>query len=226
MDAPSFKNIAIVACGTLRMELTALRDQGFLDTEHILFTTPGLHQDPPELERQLTAQVLKAKELAEAVIVVYGGKFCYVNVNEPLRTMRTIIDELGPDVFRIEATHCMDMIADETEREAIEQEMTGGEKVFWMTPGWVRYRQLVFQGWDKGLANENFPRHSGGVIVLDTLGYLDRYMEEHPEEFLEYCDWMGVPMQACPRSPDRLKTLLTDQVKRWENHRNISSNQQ
>ncbi|GAB6096801.1 hypothetical protein JCM14469_30540 [Desulfatiferula olefinivorans] len=219
MNTPSFKDIAVVACGTLRMELTALKDQGFLDTEHLLFTTPGLHQDPTELERQLTALVRKGKEQAKAVIVVYGGKFCYVNVNEPLRTMQTVIDELGPDVFRIEATHCMDMIADETERETIAQDMVGGEKVFWMTPGWVRYRPLVFKGWDKGLANENFPRHTGGVIVLDTLGYLDRYMEEHPEDFLEYCDWMGVPMQASSRPPDRLKALLYEQLKRWEKSR-------
>jgi len=29
-----------------------------------------------------------AKEKADKVIVVYGGKFCYVNVDEPTRTMQ------------------------------------------------------------------------------------------------------------------------------------------
>jgi hypothetical protein len=56
----------------------------------------------------------------------------------------------------------MDMITDEAECEKAAAELAGGEKVWWMPPGWVRFRKLVFKGWDKGLANENFPRHAGG----------------------------------------------------------------
>ena len=43
-----------------------------------------------------------------------------------------------------------------------------------MTPGWVQFRHKVFKGWDKGLANENFPRHTGGAVVLDAIGFMDR----------------------------------------------------
>jgi len=213
MESISFADIAIVSCGTLSMELNQLRDEGFLDTDHLFLTTPGLHEDIRELERQLIGRINKAREKADKVLVVYGGKFCYVNADEPTRTMRTIIDEQGPGVRRIEATHCMDMIASQEEREKIAQEVAGGEKVWWMTPGWVRFRHNVFKGWDKGLANENFPRHAGGAVVLDGIGYLDRYMSEHPEEFLEYCDWMGIPMQAYPLTLDRFKSLLLDQAK-------------
>ena len=213
----SFKDTAIVSCGTLRMELNRLQTEGFLDTDHLFFTTPGLHEDIHELERQLVERINKAKELADQVIVVYGGKFCYVNADEPLRKMDTIIEEQGPKVVRINATHCMDMIASEPEREKIALEMAGGEKVWWMTPGWVRFRKLVFKGWDKGLANENFPRHAGGAIVLDSIGYLDEYMAEHPEEFLDYCDWMGIPMQACPATLDRFKSLLQEQLEKLQN---------
>jgi hypothetical protein len=70
----------------------------------------------------------------------------------------------------------------------------------------------VFKGWDQALANENFPKHSGGAIVLDALGYIDRYMAEKPEEFLEYSDWMGIPIAGYPITLDRLKSLLLDQV--------------
>jgi len=70
----------------------------------------------------------------------------------------------------------------------------------------------VFKGWDKGLANENFPRHTGGAIVLDALGYIDRYMAESPEEFLEYSDWMGIPIHAYPVTLDRFKSLLLKQA--------------
>jgi hypothetical protein len=38
------------------------------------------------------------------------------------------------------------------------------------------------------------------------LGYLDQYMAEQPEAFLEYCDGIGIPMQAYPISLDRPKS--------------------
>jgi len=214
MESVSFSSIAIVSCGTLSLELTQLKKDGFLDTEHLFFTTPGLHEDPPELERQLIQRINKAREKAAIVLVVYGGKFCYVNADNPARTMKTIIEELGPNVARIDATHCMDMIASEAEREKIAQEMAGGEKVWWMTPGWIKFRHQVFKGWDKGLANENFPRHSGGAIVLDAIGYVEQYMAEHPEEFLDYSDWMGIPIQPYTVTLDRFKFLLSEQANR------------
>jgi len=213
MESISFSDIAIVSCGTLSLELNHLKKEGFLDTDHLIFTTPGLHEDIHELECQLIDRITKAKEKAEKVLVVYGGKFCYVNADEPLRTMRNIIEEQGPGVARIEATHCMDMIASEEERERIAQEVAGGEKVWWMTPGWIKFRHKVFKGWDKGLANENFPRHTGGAIVPDGIGYVDQYMNEHPEEFLEYCDWMGIPIQGYAVTLDRFKSLLSEQAR-------------
>lgn len=215
MENISFKDMAIVACGTLKMELDRLKEEGFLDTDHIYYTAPGLHQDIQKLEEQLVQKIQKAKESVDKVIVVYGGKYCYVNVDNPTRTMKDIVAEQGEGVVRVEATHCMDMMASESEREEMVTTLTGGEPVFFMTPGWVKYRTQVFKGWDKGIANENFPKHTGGVIVLDGLEYLDNYMAENPEAFLDYCDWMGVPMQACPLSLDRLKSLLREQAEKF-----------
>jgi hypothetical protein len=212
MDRVSFADIAIVSCGTLSLELNYLKQDGFLDTQQILYTTPGLHQDIPELERQLVSRVCKAREKCDKVIVVYGGKFCYVNPDHPTRLMQTIIQEMGPKVARIESTHCMDMLANETERNMIAAEIAGGEPVWWMTPGWVKFRKEVFKGWDKGLANENFPRHTGGAVVLNGVGYMDTYVAEKPEEFLEYSDWMGIPITPYPVTLDRFKTLLTEQA--------------
>ena len=212
MGQTSFSDIVIVSCGTLSLELRYLQKSGFLDARHIFYNTPGLHERPRELERQLIYRINKAKEKTDKVLVVYGGKFCYVNGDNPTRTMKKIIDEQGPNVARVDATHCMDMLANEEQREKIAQEMAGGEKVCWMTPGWVKFRHYVFKGWDKGLANENFPRHTGGAIVLDAVGYIDRYMAEHPEEFLECSDWMGIPIQAYPVTLDRFRSLLIEQA--------------
>ncbi len=213
MEEQSFANTAIVACGTMSPEINHLVKEGFLDTDNIFYTTPGLHQDIHELETQLIKFVKKAKAVARGVIVVYGGKYCYVNPDNPTRLMKNIIEEQGLNVTRIEASHCMGMLASDDEMKQITAELAGGEPVWFMTPGWVKFRTKVFKGWDKGLANENFPRHTGGAVVLDGIGYLDQYMGEHPEEFLEYCDWMGIPMQAYPITLDRFKGLLADQLK-------------
>jgi hypothetical protein len=212
----SFSDIAVVSCGTLRLELNYLKDDGFLNTDHLYFTTPGLHEDIHELERQLVRRIQAAKENTANVLVVYGGKFCYVNADQPTRTMQKIIAEQGADVARIQATHCMDMIAGKAERDAIAQEVAGGEKVWWMVPGWIKFRHKVFKGWDKGLANENFPRHTGGAIVLDSIGYMDAYMAEKPEEFLEYSDWMGIPIIPYPVNLERFKSLLAEQARKLQ----------
>ena len=214
MAEQSFSDIAVVSCGTLALELNHLRAEGFLDTQHLFFTTPGLHENIQELEHQLLDRIARAKEKTDKVLVLYGGKFCYVNADEPTRTMQKIIAEQGDGVARIDATHCMDMIASEEERERIAGEVAGGEKVWWMTPGWIKFRHKVFKGWDKGLANENFPRHTGGAVVLDGIGYMDDYMAEHPEDFLEYADWMGIPITPYPVSLDRFKGLLTQQAEK------------
>lgn len=208
----SFSDTAIVACGTMRPEIEFLTAENFIDTDHIYFTTPGLHQDIRELEHQLGKTIEKAKSRAKGVIVVYGGKYCYVNPDEPTRLMANVISEYGPGVVRVQASHCMGMLASQDEMDQIVQEVAGGEPVWFMTPGWVKFRKLVFKGWDKGIANENFPRHTGGAVVLDGIGFMDDYMEKDPEGFLEYCDWMGIPMQAYPITLDRFKSLLTDQL--------------
>ena len=59
-----------------------------------------------------------------------------------------------------------------------------------------------------------FLKHLYVAIVLDGIGFMDQYMAENPEEFLKYCDWMGIPMQTCPIALDRFKGLLTDALLR------------
>jgi len=139
-----------------------------------------------------------------------------VNADEPIRLMQIIIQEQGDRVTRIDATHCMDMVASEAERAEIAQAVAGDEPVWWMTPGWIKFRKEVFKGWDKGLANENFPRHTGGAVILDGIGYMDHYMEHKPETFIEYSDWMGIPIIPYPVSLDPLKSLLMDAAKKLQ----------
>ena len=207
----SFQDHAIVACGTLSMELDQLRDTGFLDAGKILYTKPGLHQNPGELESQLIKQMKRAKSYSRKIIVVYGGKFCYVNTGNPYRNIDTIIEEQvepGVEICRIKATNCIDMLASEEARQEISQ----GKDIYWFTPGWMKYRHEVYSGWDKGLANENFPKHTGGAIMLDAVGYYDYILENDPEKILDFSDWMGIPIEPYRISLERLKGLLLDQI--------------
>jgi hypothetical protein len=211
----SFEKYAIVACGTLNMELNSLKNSGLLDARIILYTKPGRHEVPSELESQLISQIGTAKKYAPNIIVVYGGKFCYINADDPYRKIDTIIQEQvepGVRISRITATHCVDMLASDEERERLSE----GKDVYWLTPGWMKYRHQVYQGWDKGLANENFPKHSGGAIMLDSVGFFDKMMGENPEEILEFSDWMGIPVGPYPVTLDRFLGLLSDEVKRIE----------
>jgi len=206
----SFNDYTIVSCGTLAPELNYLKKQGFLDAKKIIYTTPGRHEVLKELESQLIQKINTAKEQSRKIIIVYGGKFCYVNVDNPYRTIDTIIQEQGTgiSISRINATHCMDMLAGEREREEISE----GKKVWWLTPGWVIYRDYVFQDWDKGKANENFPQHTGGAILLDGIDFWDKYCQEHPEKVLEFSDWMGIEIRPHKVTLDRLKNILLDCV--------------
>jgi len=202
----SFKDYTIVSCGTLAPELSYLRKQGFLDAKKIVYTKPGRHEVLKELESQLIEKINTAKEETKKIIVVYGGKFCYVNVDDPYRTIDTIIQEQrrGISISRTNATHCMDMLASKRQREKISE----GKKIWWLTPGWIIYRNYVFQDWDKGKANENFPQHTGGAILLDGIGFWDKYCQGHPEQILELSDWMGIEIRPYKITLDRLKNLL------------------
>ena len=204
----SFKDYVIVACGTLSPELNYLKKDGFLDAKKILYTKPGRHEVPQELESELVKKIGIAKEYSDKIIVVYGGKYCYVNIKDTFRTIDTIIKEQGAGISRINASHCMDMLASEEEREKI----SGGKRVWWLTPGWIICRHDVFQDWDKAQANENFPKHTGGAILLDGIDFWDKYCEEHPEKILEFSDWMGIEIQPYKVSLDRFKKLLLERI--------------
>ena len=202
----SFAGYAIVACGTLRAELEALREEGFLDAARILFTAPGLHERPKDLEQQLTRQLQKACSAAEEVVVVYGSK-CFVDYSDPSRDVDALIREQGRDVRRVDAANCVDMLADARERVRI----ADGQHVYWLTPGWLRNWRYIFRDWDAAKANETFPQNDKAVL-LDGIGFFEQYSQEEPEEVLAFSDWMKISLQPHPVSLDRLRALLWEQL--------------
>ena len=57
-----------------------------------------------------------------------------------------------------------------------------------------------------------FPKHTGGAIILDAIGYYDRVMENDPEKILEFSDWMGIPIEPHRIILNRLNALLLDEL--------------
>jgi len=205
-DNPSFAGCSIVSCGILRHELEALRGAGGLDADQVLYAAPGLHEWPNEFEKQVTAKLRAAKETSNRAIVVYGSR-CFVDTVAPERTTDALIQEQEMRANRVNATHCVDMLASAEERERI----AGGQKVLWLTPGWLRHWDFIFKDWDVGKFNEMFPRYDKAV-VLDALGYVDELMAGAPERILEISDAMKLPIEPAPVSLDRLKRLLEERI--------------
>jgi hypothetical protein len=187
-----------------------LIDTGFLNPHRILFTPPGLHAKPDELERQLLKRLTKLSELhpENKVIVAYGKK-CYVNADEPLKRVDTILQAQGPGIVRLQGDYGYDILASFEDRQRISEGRE--DKVLWFTLGWLRSWKTIYQryfGWDRADANANFPGYYDNIIVLDSLGVGEEYMIEHAEEILEIFDWTGLGVEFHPISLDRLKDLL------------------
>lgn len=208
----SFEDHCIVSCGMLYPELNRLMKIDFLDPYKILFTPPGLHAIPDELERQLVRKLKKAKEYCppQKIVVVYGRK-CYLNADNPSRKIDVIIEEQGEGISRVQADYGYDMLAGIEERERISE--GEADKILWFTPGWLRNWRTVYQryfGWDRADANANFPGYYEKIIVLDSIGISEEYIGEHPEKILELFDWTGVGVEFKKISLDRLKRLLLE----------------
>ena len=195
-------DLAVVACGALRPEIQTFVRQGDLGNARALYTAPGLHEWPGELQDQLTRQLGRACTAARRVVVAYGRK-CFIDLDNPSRVTETLVREVCPRAARVRAANCVDMLADASERERI----AGGHEVYWLTPAWLMNWDFIFKDWDAAMANETFPRHQRAV-VLDGVGFFDAFLAERPEDLLRISDWMKLPIEAAPVSLDRLRDLL------------------
>ena len=206
----SFKDSCVVSCGILRPELTALAESGYLDAHKLLFTPPGLHVLPDQLEKHLSRALTRIKEdcPSQGILVVYGRR-CYTNLEDASKTIDSILAEQGRDIKRVQGEYGYDMMAGIEQRRELSEGRP--EKVLWFTPGWLSAWKTIYQkhfGWDKADANANFPGYYKKIVVLDGIGASDRYQNEEPEKILELFDWTGVPVEFQPVSLDRFKNLL------------------
>ena len=205
-EKATFKGYSIVSCGTLREELNYLKGTGFLNADNILYTTPGLHEIPSELEKQLKKQIDNAKRYSQNIIVVYGDR-CFIDTNAPSRNIDTLIRETGAKAKRLAAKNCIDMLAGIDERKKI----SNGERIYWLSFGWLQYWKVIFKDWDQGKANETFPQHDR-AILLDPIDIFEKYSSNSPEKVLEFADWMHLNIEPYKISLERFKNILSDGI--------------
>ena len=209
-----FEDRCLICCGMLHPEINHLMETGFFNPKQVLFTPPGLHAVPDELERHLVERLERARAICppERTTVVYGAK-CYTSTDDPLKRVDTILRDHAEGALRVEGAYGYDILADFEERQRI----SGGRenKVLWFTPGWLRSWKRVYQkyfGWDAADANANFPGFYDKIVVLDALHIGDAFMAEHPEEILELFDWTGLEVTFERITLDRFKRLLVDSL--------------
>jgi hypothetical protein len=214
MTHPTFEDRCIISCGMLYPEMSHLMETGSINPRRILFTPPGLHAAPEQLEAHLCKRLSQAKESCpdDKITVVYGRK-CYTSTDEPLKRVDSILQSHGLQIVRVQGDYGYDMLASFEDRQRI----SGGRqnKILWFTPGWLKSWQTVYQkyfGWDDADANANFPGFYDKIIVLDGLGVEEEYMTERAEEILELFDWTGLEVTFHPITLDRFKGLLTDSL--------------
>jgi len=214
VDRCTFENRCIISCGMLHPEVTYLIESGFLNPRQVLFTPPGLHALPRELEGHLLKRLALAREWCsdDEIIVVYGKK-CHVSTDEPMKRVDSILQASGQGIVRVQGDYGYDMLAGFEDRQCISEGRQ--DKILWFTPGWLKSWKTVYQnyfGWDEADANANFPGFYDKIIVLDGLGVADEYVTHHAEEILELFDWMGLEVEFCPITLDRFKGLLIDSL--------------
>jgi len=212
MTRSTFEDHCIISCGMLHPEITRLVESGYLNPCRILFAPPGLHALPDRLEEHLLKRLTQAQGLCpdDKIIVVYGKK-CYVNTDEPLKRVNSILHAAGRGIVRVQGDYGYDMLASLEDRQRI----SGGrqDKILWFTPGWLKNWKVVYQRyfrWDSADANANFPGFYDKIIVLDSLGLGEEYMMQHAEEILELFDWTGLEVEFHPITLERFKGLLLD----------------
>lgn len=202
--------ITIISCGTLREDVDELVAEGLLEGVKVVFTEPCLKERPKELERQLKEEIGKAGKEHGKILVIYGDR-CFMDTVNPERDIDSMIEETGAACDRVGRHSCVEMMLSEEEKEELSQ----GQKVYWLMPAWIENRDDVFFEWDIGKRNQTFPQNDTALVV-DSRGYFARLMEEDPEKLLEFSDWMGLPMDGRDIGLGRFKGLVLGCIARMQ----------
>ena len=156
---------SLIACGIFREEIMQLMAQGAVAVKPY-FLNPGLHNDPPLLEKVLRGILAKeVKGNAGNVVVLYGD-ICLGFQNE----MTALVDEFG--VAKVNALNCIDCYLGGQGRLL---KIDPKHEYFFLNPSWIK---LEFDERDLDCPTAASHREFNmlkGLYLLDTLSDLDQY---------------------------------------------------
>ena len=156
---------SLIACGIFKQEVMQLIEQGTLKVNPY-FLNPGLHNDPPLLDKALRGLLTKrTKENAGNVIVLYGD-VCLGFRNE----MAALVHEFH--VVKANVLNCIDCYLGGQGRLS---KIDPKHEYFFLNPSWI-----VLEFGDRDLdcptaASYREFNMLKGLYLLDTLDNLDQY---------------------------------------------------
>ena len=156
---------SLIACGIFREEVVHLIEQDALEVKPY-FLNPGLHNDPPSLEKALRGLLTKLTQRNAGNVIVLYGEICLGFQNE----MAGLVDEF--DVVRVNALNCIDCYLGGRSRLL---EIDPEHEYFFLNPSWI---ELEFGGRDLDCPTAASRREFNmlkGLYLLDTLDNLVQY---------------------------------------------------
>jgi len=156
---------SLIACGIFKQEILQLIKQGELMAKPY-FLNPGLHNDPPLLEKALRGLLTKQTRRNAGNIIVMYGDICLGFQNQ----MAALVDEFH--VVKVNALNCIDCYLGGQGRLLKIDPKHG---FFFLNPSWIA---LEFGERDLGYptaASQQEFNMLKGLYLLDTLHNLDQY---------------------------------------------------
>lgn len=165
----------LLCCNVLKEEIQRLVEEDPLDVE-TFYLDMSLHMDYSLLETKLKQAIEESLlRYSKGVVAVYGD-LCI----GPGHEMRELMDTYG--FAKIDALNCIDCLLGGKGKLL---EIDPNQERLFLSPSWIRYfdrfKKLAYQeGYKEAFVN----MFNGieGIVLLDSLGDLDKY-EKQIEEF-------------------------------------------
>ncbi|MEX2721786.1 MAG: DUF1638 domain-containing protein [Candidatus Wukongarchaeota archaeon] len=168
----------LISCGIFKEEILRLVEDGSLDVE-LYFLDEGLHVDYDLLEKELTRALEERVGNCPGGIIVLYGDVC-LGFNDEMKEL------LGRyDVVKVDCLSCIDCLLGGKGKLL---EIDPHHVYMFLNPAWIKFGKR-FRTLSKEEAREQFSVLKG-IILLDSLGNLDDYMEE----IKEFSDYSGLPI--------------------------------
>jgi hypothetical protein len=168
----------LISCGIFKEEIEKLVEDGSLDVE-LYFLDEDLHVDYDLLEKELTRVLEERVGNCPGGIIVLYGDVCLGFNNE----MKNLLGRY--DVVKVDCLSCIDCLLGGKGKLL---EIDPHHVYMFLNPAWIKFGKR-FRTLSKEEAREQFSVLKG-IILLDSLGNLDDYMEE----IKEFSDYSGLPI--------------------------------